>query len=70
MNFRVESSFSKGRTMTGYRTHMQALGAYTEQAEAETGWSYPEEAIVEVSLCGRKRDVRQYVVVDGFFERA
>lgn len=68
--FRVESNFSKGRTITGYSTHMQALAAYTEQVEAETGWSYPETAFVEVSVCGRgRRDVREYVVVDGFFER-
>lgn len=69
--FRVESSFGKGRTVRA-DSHSQARETYIQEHEADTGFSYPEESLISVERCGpaKHRDYREYVCVDGFFERA
>jgi L-alanine-DL-glutamate epimerase-like enolase superfamily enzyme len=64
LTYRVSSTFA-GDARIHASTHTAALNRYIADVE-NGGRSYPEESMIRVA---HGRDCRDYVCVDGFFER-
>ncbi|AZO29372.1 hypothetical protein [Mesorhizobium sp. M1B.F.Ca.ET.045.04.1.1] len=64
--YQVQSTFAPSATVQA-ATHGAALDRYLVEHENRTGWSYPEESAISVRRGAAAW--RNYVCVDGFFER-
>lgn len=64
--FHVQSTFAPNATVAA-ATHGAALERYLVEHENRTGWSFPSEAAISVRRGAAAW--RNYVCVDGFFER-
>lgn len=64
--FQVQSTFAPDSSIHA-ATHSAALELYLVEHENRTGWSHPEESAISVRRGAAAW--RNYVCVDGFFER-